>query len=44
MGGNYTGCFRKSFTNSIVIVIEFVKLFLKHPILFNDSAGSEEIK
>jgi hypothetical protein len=29
----YTGCFKKSFTNSIVIVIEFVKLFLKHPVL-----------
>jgi hypothetical protein len=26
-----TGCFKKRFTNSITI--EFVKLFLKHPIL-----------
>jgi hypothetical protein len=28
----YAECFKKSFTNSIVIVIEFVKLFLKLPV------------
>jgi hypothetical protein len=29
---HYIGCFKKSFTNSITITIEFVKLFLKHPV------------